>query len=83
MRRAVLVIGLALSMFMLSVGTALAGPQPLPWAACDGGTANAHAIGAQGLERIPHTHDWDDDGILACYHSNVTYPLHVPGDGLE
>lgn len=83
MRRAARVIGLALSIFMLSVGTTLAGPQPLPLAACNGGTANAHAVGAHGSERIPHMHDFDLDGTFACYHRNDTYPAHVPGDGLE
>lgn len=83
MRRAVLAIGLALAMFMLSVGATLAGPQPLPLAACNSGTANAHEVGAQGAERIAHLHDFDGDGIWACYHRNDRYPAHVPGDGLE
>lgn len=80
MKRVVLVVALALTMLLLSVGSTFAvGPQPLPLAACNSGTANAHDVGAQGLERIAHLHDFDDDGIVACYHLNITFPPGHPG----
>ena len=78
MKRVVLVVALALTMLLLSVGSALAGPQPLPSAACNSGTL-AHTQ----TERIPHQHDFDGDLLWACYHSNIHFPLHTPGDGLE
>lgn len=76
MKRVVLVVALALTMLLLSVGSALAGPQPLPLAACNSGTL-AHTQ----TESIPHLHDFDNDGTWACYHFNIHRP--PPGPGLE
>lgn len=45
------------------------GPQTLPSAACNGGTATAHtSLGpnAAGHDRIPHSHD----GFVTCVHLN-------------
>jgi hypothetical protein len=81
MRRVLLIAGLALAMLLLSAGSTFAvGPQPLPSAACNSGTANAHDVGAQGHE-VPSLHDFDSDGIWACYHRNPTFP--PPNPGLE
>ena len=49
---------------------AVAGPQPLPEAACNQGTQNARNGGARMSERIPHHHDFDADGTFGCYHFN-------------
>ncbi|MEX0625271.1 MAG: hypothetical protein WD402_01865 [Chloroflexota bacterium] len=66
---------------MLSVATTLAGPQPLPWAACNQ-YLRLHNSGveAQSGDETPHLHDFDSDGTSACYHFNVTYPAPGPGD---
>jgi hypothetical protein len=82
MKRVVLVVALALTMLLLSVGSTLAvGPQPLPLAACNTGTATAHDVDAGGAHHIADLHDFDSDGTWACYHRNPTYP--PPGPGLE
>jgi hypothetical protein len=53
-----------------------AGPQPLPEAACNRGTA----IPWTGYldNTIPHWVDWNGDGEPACYHLNPTYPPGGP-----
>lgn len=75
MKRLLLVIAAALAMLLLSVGSTLAvGPQPLPAAACNDGSLSAPAGGGVSQEEVAHLHDFDGDGIWACYHRNVTYP---------
>ena len=55
------------------------GPQPLPDAACNQGTAIPWTGYMDNV--IPHWKDWDGDGTFACYHLNPTYP---PGNaGME
>lgn len=50
---------------------AIAGPQPLPDAACNQGTQNArNNVGPGAYERISHHHDFDADGTPGCYHFN-------------
>lgn len=69
MRRILVII---VALFALAVpASALAhgGPQPLPGAACNQGTANAHtSLGenAAGHDRIPHDHG------SGCVHFNPT-----------
>jgi hypothetical protein len=72
MRRVLASLVLGASLAVIGAGSAFAGPQPLPSAACNSGTANAHAVGAQGSESIAHLHDFDGDEIWACYHINPT-----------
>jgi hypothetical protein len=84
MKRVLLVIALALTMLLLSTGSALAGgPQPLPAAACNSGTANAadHGAQTQSGDETPHLHNFDGDSISACYHFNITFP--PANSGLE
>ena len=51
------------------------GPQPLPEAACNEGTANARGnTPTEARDFVAHFHDFDSDGIRACYHANPTYP---------
>ena len=70
--RRLLVTGAATAM-LLAVGAmpALAhGPQHLPLAACNDGTANAHSslgASARGHDHIPHSHPG-----LPCVHVNPT-----------
>lgn len=84
MKRLFLVTALALLISLVSAVSVLAvGPQPLPEAACAApGNAVAHgAIRASATiahEEVPHLHDFDSDGIWACYHRNVTYPPGNP-----
>ena len=73
---AVLAATFVLSMSFGSV--ALAGPQPLPAAACNQGTQHARTL-VENPEHIAHYHDFDHDGVLACYHFNLTYPPPPPG----
>jgi hypothetical protein len=70
----VVVLVLALAAVALAGGAGAAGPQPLPDAACNQGTETAHAEGAGGGESIAHLHDFDSDGVWACYHRNPTAP---------
>jgi hypothetical protein len=84
MKNRAIVIGslTAASLCLMSLGSAASalGPQPLPEAACNRGTA----IPWTGYfdNAIPHWVDWDGDGEPACYHLNPTYPPGV-GSGLE
>jgi hypothetical protein len=84
MKRVVLATALALAVSLLSIASVLGvGPQPMPDAACAApGNAIAHAaISAPrgpAHEEVPHLHDFDLDGVWACYHRNVTYPPADP-----
>jgi hypothetical protein len=75
-RRLLLLIAIALAyaVFMLvPAGAGAVGPQPLPDAACNEGTDHARDVGS-GAEHVAHLHDFDADGVTACYHRNPTYP---------
>jgi hypothetical protein len=63
---------LLIGAFAFAGGAGAAGPQRLPDAPCNDGTATAHAQEAGGAESIPHLHDFDNDGVWACYHLNPT-----------
>jgi len=67
MLRRALLIGTAASLLLLP-GTALAGRQQLPDAACNAGTATAHSMipyGSKAHDRVPHSHD-----SVTCVHFN-------------
>jgi hypothetical protein len=54
------------------------GPQPLQ-GSCNAGTANARGnTPTEARDFVPHFHDFDLDGIVACYHANPTYPPASP-----
>jgi hypothetical protein len=78
MKRLALILVMLAYMTFLVMPAAAVGPQPLPDAACNQGTANAHAQGAGGAEYIAHQHDFNSDGVFACYHRNPTYPPANP-----
>jgi len=82
MKRTFLIGALTLAMLLLSAGSVAAGPQALPSAACNSGTATANAAGAQTQsgDETPHLHDFDGDTVYACYHFNITQPPPGPGD---
>ena len=79
MKRLVLIPVVFACMTFLVTPAGATGPQPLPDAACNQGTANAEAQAASGaLHHIASLHDFDSDGVFACYHRNPTYPPPSP-----
>lgn len=70
LRRTLIAAMAAVILTLLLALSALAhGPQSLPEAACNGGTATAHGslgAGAMGHDRIPHDHGF------GCVHLNPT-----------
>lgn len=82
--RLTLLAALLFTALFLSPGSALAnhndqhatGPQQLPLAACNAGTANARtnlSADNPGRDAVPHFHNFFGTGN-ACYHANPTYP---------
>jgi hypothetical protein len=79
MKRLVLILGVLACMTFLVTPAAAAGPQSLPDAACNQGTVNARAQApSDAAHHIPGLHDFDSDGVFACYHRNPTYPPPSP-----
>lgn len=65
------IIGFVALVVVAPSASAQGGPQPLPDAACNAGTANAHGHIPAGVhEQVAHLHDFDNDTIFGCYHGN-------------
>lgn len=74
-------IGTFVALFVPSAGWAAppTGPQPLQDGPCNEGTVNARGnTPTEARDFVPHLHDFDADGVFACYHANPTYPPATP-----